>query len=117
MIINLQENRIYTYDDRKLKEHKAISTNFSHFEILPNGKILIIENYYNYHNGENSNLYCLNQNIEIEYFVPTTKSEDGLDLYVGFTTNGKNIFANTWNCFRVEIDSINGKIISREFTK
>jgi len=118
MTIDLRENRIFSYDsNRRLKEHKAFSTVFSHFKVLPNGKVLIIENYYKYQNGKNSNLYCINQDIEIEWFAQANSDEDGLDLYVGFTKNGSNIYANTWNCFRVEIDVLSGKIISREFTK
>ncbi len=116
MTIELKNNRIYHYDEnRNLKEHVAFSTKFSHFEILNDGRILVMENYYEYENGENTNLYCINQNVEIEWFAEIGKSQE--DVYVGFTTNGNKIYANTWNCFRHEIDIEIGKIISSVFTK
>ena len=118
MTIELRFNRIYHYDEnRNLKEHIAFSTNFSHFEVLKDGRILVMENYYKYENGENSNLYCVNQNVEIEWFAEIGKNEDGLDAYVGFTTNGSKVYANTWNYFRHEIDIETGKILSSVFTK
>ena len=118
MTIELKNNRIYHYDEnRNLKEHFAFSTKFSHFEILKNGKILVMENYYEYENGENSNLYCINQNIEIEWFAESKRNQEGIDVYVGFTTHGNKVYANTWSCFRHEIDIDSGKILSNEFTK
>lgn len=118
MTVELKNSRIYHYDENKnLKEHLAFSTKFSHFEVLKNDKILVIEDYYKYENGENSNLYCVNQNLEIEWFAEIGKFVDGLDVYVGFTTNGNKVFANTWNCFRHEIDIETGKILSSEFAK
>ena len=60
-------------------------------------------------------MYCINQNVEIEWFAEIGKSQE--DFYVGFTTNGNRIYANTWNCFRHEIDIESGKIISSVFTK
>ena len=84
-------------------------------------QILIIEDYYKYENGELSNLYCLNQNLEIEWFLPfprtSVPNNNRMNDYVGFTTNGSRVFANTFGCFRVEIDTNNGKIINEEFTK
>ena len=116
MTIELRNNRIYHYDEnRKLKEHFAFSTSFSHFEILNDGRVLVMENYYQYENGEKTNLYCINQSVEIEWFAEIGKSQE--DVYVGFTTNGNRIYANTWNCFRHEIDIESGKIISSVFTK
>ncbi|REG88754.1 hypothetical protein [Flavobacterium aquicola] len=118
MTIDLKNNTIYHIDaNRNKKVHKAISTSFSQIEVLNDGRILVLENYYKYENEQKSNLYCLNQNIEIEWFLPTGIDEDGVDNYVGFTTNGNQIFANTWNCFRVEIDIENGEIINKQFTK
>lgn len=120
MTIDLQRNKIYHLDEnRKLKGHEAFSTSFSNFEVLQNGKVLVMENYYNYDNGNKSNLYCLNQDIEIEWFAQIREKSDknGIDYYVGFTTNGNKVFANTWDCFRLEIDLENGKILSSQFTK
>lgn len=119
MTIDFRNNRIYHYDEnRNLKEHKPFSSTFSHIEILSNRKLLIIEDYYKYENGDKSNLYCLNKNFEVEWFLPYVgKNENGLDNYVGFTTNGNRIFANTFSCFRVEIETRFGKTINVEFTK
>lgn len=118
MTIDIKNNLIYHFDEnRNRKEHRAISTSFSQIEVLNDGRILVLENYYKYENGHKSNLYCLNQNIEIEWFLSSIIVEDRVDNYVGFTTNGNQFFANTWNCFRVEIDIENGGIINKQFTK
>lgn len=120
MTIDLHNNRIYHYDEnRNLKGHTAFSTSFSNFEVLENGKVLVMENYFNYDNGDKSNLYCINQDIEIEWFAEIRKENEkkGIDYYVGFTTSGNKVFANTWDCFRLEIDLENGKILSTKFTK
>ena len=118
MTIDLRNNSVYHFDENLIKkEHKAISTSFSQIEVLKDGRILVLENYYKYENGQKSNLYCLNYKIEIEWFLPTGINEDGVDVYVGFSTNGNQIFANTWSGFRVEIDVESGKIINKQFTK
>jgi hypothetical protein len=118
MTVAIKNNRIFHYDENgTLKEHFGFSTQFSHFEILKDGRLLVMENYYNYENGENSNLYCINQHIEVEWFAESGKTENGLDNYVEFATNGNKVYATTWNCFRHEIDIETGKILSSVFTK
>ena len=119
MTIDFKNNRIYHFDKAlKLKEHRPISADFKEIEVLHDGRLLIIEDYNKYENGEKSNLYCLNQNLEIEWFLPFPGDNiDGMQNYVGFTTNGDNVFANTFSCIRVEIDINNGSIKSRAFTK
>ena len=118
MTIELRNNRIYHYDEtQKLREHFAFSTNFAQFEVLNDGRILVMENYYQYENEERSNLYCINQNIEIEWFAQIGKNEDGIDSYVGFSAKGNRVYANTWNCFRIELDINTGFIVSSVFTK
>jgi hypothetical protein len=118
MTVTLKENRIYHFNENlKIKEHFAFSTKFACFEILNDGRLLVMEDYYNYKNEEKSNLYCINQQIEIEWFAETFTIENRLDQFTGFSIHGKSIFANTWNCFRHEIDIRNGKILSSLFTK
>lgn len=118
MTIDIKNNLVFHFNENLIKkEHKAISTSFSQIEVLKDGRILILENYYKYENGQNSNLYCLNQNLEIVWFLPTGINEDGVDVYVGFSTKGNQIFTNTWNGFRVEIDVETGIIINKQFTK
>ena len=119
MTIDFKNISIYHFDSKNKKvEHKPISTEFKEIEVLPDGRILIVEDYYKYKNGDKSNLYCLNQNMEIEWFLPfVNKIHSDMDNYVGFTTNGDQVFANTFSCFRVEIDTKNGEIISSTFTK
>ncbi len=119
MTIDFRNNRIYHFDEnRKLKEHKPFSSSFSHMEILPNGKLLIIEDYFKYENGDISNLYCLNQDFKVEWVLPYVgKNENGLDNYVGFTTNGNRVFADTYSGFRIEIETTFGTIINVIFTK
>jgi hypothetical protein len=55
--------------------------------------------------------------LAVDWFVPTFIIGNNLDIFVGFTIKGNQNFANTWNCFRVEIDGLTGKILSKEFTK
>ena len=118
MTIDLIRKRIYHIDEnRNLKEHFAFCTNFSHFEILNDGRVLVMENYYGYENLGNSNLYCINQNLEIEWFVQPEKKGERIDQFVGFTTKGNKIYANTWDCFRMELNIENGTIVNKEFTK
>ncbi len=60
----------------------------------------------------------MNQDLKIEWFLPTpNQTQNSLDLYVGFSTNGDKIFANSFNCYRVQIDIEKGQIISTKFTK
>jgi hypothetical protein len=119
MTIDFKNNRIYHFDkDLNLAEHKPISTEFMEIEVLRNGKLLIVENYYQYDNDDKSNLYCLNHRMEVEWFLPYPQSNaNSMDNYVGFTTNGDRVFANTFSCHRVEIDTEEGSIISTVFTK
>jgi|GEM_PF-2750660 len=56
--------------------------------------------------------------MEIEWFLPyPNKNPDSMDNYVGFTTNGDKVFANTFSCYRVEIDTLKGQIKDTKFTK
>ena len=84
MTIDFKNNKIYHYDkENKLKEHKPISSEFSEIEVLSDGRLLIIEDYYKYENGDKSNLYCLNQSMEIEWFLPfPNKNVNGMENYV-----------------------------------
>src|SRR5574341_1168038 len=45
--------------------------------------------------------------------VPLFRSHDS---FVDFDWEGNMLFANTWSCFRVQIDLETGKILSRIFT-
>jgi len=118
MNIDLKNNEIQGYVNGIKKTHKPLSTEFREIEILPDGKILVIEYYYKFKYQNFSNLYCLNRNIEIEWFLPfPDNGPDDFDYYVGFSSFGDNIFANSWSCFRVEVDTKNGRILSEEFTK
>jgi len=99
-------------------EHKPISTSFVEIEVLQDGRLLIIEDYSEYNNSNKSNLYCLNQNMKIEWFLPYINgNQSSMDNYVGFTSNGNRVFANTFSCFRVEIDANKGEIIGSTYTK
>lgn len=114
MTIEIQNNLIYNFDKNRIKkEHKPLSTNFSQIEVLNDGRVLILEDYYKFKYEQKSNLYCLSQDIFIDWFLPTQNA----DIYVGFSTIGNQVFANTWNGLRVEIDVETGKIISTLFTK
>jgi hypothetical protein len=85
--------------------------------VLADGRLLIIEDGNKYHFEGKSNLYCLNRDLIIDWFVNLPYPNDLDDVYVGFTSHGENIFANTWSCYRVEVDIGNGQIKNVTFTK
>jgi hypothetical protein len=118
MKIDLRNNQILRFENGKLKTHKPLSTEFKEIEILLNGKILVIEGYYSFKYENHSNLYCLNRNLEIDWYLPFP--DDGpneFDYYVAFSSQDDKIFANSWGGFRVKIDTQNGTIIETIFTK
>lgn len=119
MTIDFKNNRIFHFDEElNVREHKPISTEFKEIEVLPNGCILVIENYSGYENGERSNLYCIDRHMAILWFLPYARKDHGpMDNYVAFTTNGDRVFANTFSCYRVEIDTATGTILNVTFTK
>lgn len=118
MIIDFQNNCIwYRSENFQQKTHTPFSTNFSKIEVLKDGRLLIMEDYYQYQFEDKSNLYCLNRELEIEWFVPIPKTYDSKDVYAGFTSNGDKIFANTYTGFRVEINISDGSIQNAEFVK
>jgi len=119
MRIDLKNDLIIGFNTTSKRiEHKPLSTNFKEIEILQDGRILIIEDYYNYKYKDYSNLYCLNRKMEIDWFLPFPHiGPNDNDHYVGFTTNGERLFANTWNGFRVEFDEHNGFIMNTVFIK
>jgi hypothetical protein len=56
MNIEVKKNTICLIDENGIAiEHKAFSTDFSQVEIIRNCKILVLENYYKYKNGQKSN--------------------------------------------------------------
>ena len=120
MKIDIRNNIIQKLDKSGNRiEHKAISTSFSQIETLKDGRILVLENYYKYRNGENSNLYFLNENLEVEWFLPTTgvTDQEGVDCYTGFSIKENKVFGSTWSGFRVETDIADRKIVDMVFTK
>ena len=118
MIIDFSDNSIsYVTEAINLKKHTPLSTSFSKIEVLKDGRLLIMENYYKYQFEDKSNLYCLNRELEIEWFLPIPATYDSKDVYAGFTSHGDRIFANTYTGFRLEINISDGGIINTEFVK
>ena len=119
MTIDIKNNRIYHFDEEaNLIEHRPFSTGFKEIEVLANGDLLIIEDDHNYAHVGRSNLYCLGQQMHIKWFLRYPHMDPNpMDAYVGFTTHGAKIYANTFSCYRVEIDTVEGEILSVTFTK
>jgi hypothetical protein len=119
MIIDFENNCIwYRSENFQQKTHTPFSTNFKAIEILKDGRILVLEDYYKFSFEGKSNLYCLNRYLEVDWFLQFPNSTfDKDDLYVRFTSHGDKVFANSWECFRVEIDVSFGAIKGVEFTK
>jgi hypothetical protein len=60
----------------------------------------------------------LTENLEVEWFLPTTGITDqGVDCYTGFSIKENKVFGSTWSCFRVETDIAERKIVDMVFTK
>ena len=115
MVINFRNNCIVYNDENSLRrQHKPLSTSFSEIEVLADGRILVIENYYKFDYQDKSNLYCLNRILEIDWFLPLHNKDD---IYVGFTSSGERVFANTWTGFRVEVETKTGEIKNVIFVK
>lgn len=118
MTIDFKNNEIY-WCDKTFKKftHRPISTSFKEIEVLKNGNILVLEEGFKYSNNNKSNLYCLNRNMELIWYLDTPNNNHWhLDLYVGFSTNGEELFANSFSCYRVQF-SEHGQIINTWFTK
>ena len=54
------------------------------------------------------------QDGEVRWEAETSGSQDA---YVSFSVRDGTIQANSWSCYRVDIDVDSGKIVSRVFTK
>jgi hypothetical protein len=66
------------------------------------------------------NIACVNPSLQVlwraEALGPPGRTD--ADAYVSLRLNDRgNLEANTWSCYRVEIDASTGKILSEEFTK
>jgi hypothetical protein len=118
MTISIRNNEIIWFDKTLTKFcHKPISTSFQEIEVLNNGNIVVLEEGFNYSNDKKSNVYCLNRKMEILWYLDTPNSNRWhLDLYVGFSTNGEELFANSFSCYRVQFTE-NGQILNTWFTK
>ena len=118
MKIDFKDNSI-TYREQNAfqRQHKPLSTSFSEIEVLGDGRILVIEDYFKFDYQGKSNLYCLNKILEIDWFVPLPNPDVGDDIYVGFTSIGERVFANTWTGFRAEVNIETGEVKNVEFFK
>ena len=118
MKIDLVNNVICLVDEFGIsKKLSPLSTRFKDVEILIDGRLLVCEDYFEFSYQDKSNLYCLNRALDIEWFLPMPSLSSENDLYVGFTSWGDNVFANSWDCYRVEVDVNSGLIKSVQFTK
>nr|WP_067055015.1 hypothetical protein [Mucilaginibacter sp. L294] len=118
MKIDLLNNVISLVDEFGVgKKQSPLSTRFKEVEILTDGRLLVCEDYFEFNYRGKSNLYCLNSALDIEWFLPMPSLSSENDLYVGFTSWGDKIFANSWGCYRVEVDVNSGLIKSVQFTK
>jgi len=118
MKIDLRNNEIVWFTaNGETNLHKPLSTTFKEIEILNDGRLLIIEDYNDFNYQNKSNLYCLNRQLKIDWFldfpVEEYKANSG---YTGFAVNGEELYANTFNCVRVNFNK-DGEIINFRFTK
>jgi len=117
MKISFKDNTITCVDERnKYIMHLPLSTPFKEIEILKDGRLLVCEDYYQFESKGKSNLYCLSRTLGIDWFLPLPNPGFD-DWYVGFTTHGENVFANSWNGFRVGVDIETGTLKDVTFTK
>lgn len=81
---------------------------------LSDGRLLALTDYYAAGSGV-SNLICYgsegNTSWEAELRDPR------MGQYVAFEIDGGRIFAQSFDCYRVELDRSTGKILSQTFTK
>ena len=94
-----------------MKQIKPISTNIKQLIIIDNN-IVIREDSSNFTGI--SNIYCHNGNEIIWYAeLPNENDYYSNDILI---SEGK-IFASTWEGYTIELNTANGKIMTKKFTK
>jgi len=118
MKIDFKNNVIAWFDENvKLHAHKPLSTSFKEIEVMKDGKILILEDYYEFQFNGKSNLYCLSRKLELEWHLEYPYEENTeRSGYTGLSIHGLDMYVNTFNCIRVKFDK-DGKILDRKFVK
>ena len=93
---------------------KPISTSIHQIKELPNGSIIILENYYKFI-GE-SNLYCIDKKSQQVIWFAELPMPD--DIYSNkFSINNYEITIASWKGITVKIDSNTGKITDKILSK
>ncbi len=118
MKIDIRNNELSRLsEDQTRFSHKALSTSFKVIELLPDGRILVLEDYYQFEYIGKSNLYCLNRDLEIAWFLdfPYERVKDTSN-YTSLTVKEEGLFANTFDCTRVKF-ATDGKILQRKSVK
>ena len=119
MKIDLEKLSISTFDSQYIeKKHLPLSTSFKEIEILFDGSVLIREDYYNYDYYGNSNIYRIDRNLNIKWFLETPNATlSKKDRYVSLKAVGNKFFAHSWDGYKVEFDFTTGEIQNKWFTK
>jgi hypothetical protein len=81
---------------------------------LPNGSCLQLTDYYASSDCV-SNLRCISNDGSTSWSAELLDPK--LGHYVAVEVIGDRIFAQSFDCFRVELDPSNGRAIASEFTK
>jgi len=83
---------------------------------LENEQIVVLLKFWAKKPGDFENLLLLKSDGGTLWRAQLPNASSG-DAYVDFDVIEGKLFANSWSCYRVEIDGQTGRILHREFTK
>lgn len=102
-------------DDGSTKWKKSFTSGAIRIvELTPDKKRILIVYSWCDINKSDSNLYCLDLNGNLLWALPRISE---MNCVTNINLEDKILNAWTFDCFRIEIDSETGKIISKEWTK
>jgi len=83
-------------------------------EVFEREQVIVLLKYWTKEYGAFQNLLSLKADGKALWHAELPSSGDA---YVDFEVSDGKLFANSWSCCRVEIDTQTGKILDRQFTK
>jgi hypothetical protein len=107
---------IYSTDGKLLYCAKPDGHPAEKVAVLQSGKTIVLLRYFERKYGSFENLLLLRLDGTVVWRAQLPNTSSG-DAYVDFEITDDRVFANSWSCYRVELDMRDGKILQRQFTK
>ena len=131
-MIKLIENKLYLFDI----DEKTIINSFEpfckieEFKKVKENCIIVREEYFNEDINNHSNIYCLDNNLNIIWFAKSPFRNEtfvnpirwDLEFYeiktgIAYRKNENTFVCSTWGSVTVNIDYLTGKILKKMLTK